>query len=79
MQLDILTARKAVNVARLSGISVKRFEDRSSECKELASGTRLEELMEVSELSARLKCLKNRHFDALLKFFRSVLLFLDGY
>jgi len=64
MQFERLRARNAVSVARESGTSVNRFEERSSECKTFASGARLAAAMEVSELSDRLRCLRNLHFDA---------------
>jgi hypothetical protein len=62
MQLDRLSARKHDNVARLSGISVNRFAERSRDCKVFARGTRLDAEMLVSALSAKLKCLRNLHF-----------------
>jgi hypothetical protein len=61
MQFERLSARKQDNVERLSGISVKRFADRSSDCRVLAKGARLDGEMLVRALSAKLKCLKNRH------------------
>jgi hypothetical protein len=64
MQWDRFRARKAVRVARLSGICVNRLEDRSIEWSVLASGERLLAGMAVNELSAKLKCFKNRHFEA---------------
>ena len=51
-------------LARQSGTSLKRFDDRSSECTEFPSGARLEALIDVRALSARLKCFKNLHFEA---------------
>src|SRR5438309_5893267 len=41
MQFDRFNARSDVRVARLSGISVKRFADRSNDCNVLANGARL--------------------------------------
>lgn len=64
IQLERFKARKAVSVARQSGISVKRLEDKSSECRLFDSGARLDPVMEVRELSARLRCLKNLHLEA---------------
>jgi hypothetical protein len=50
--------------ARLSGISVRRFEERSSEFRELATGARLAAEIDVNALSGKPKWRKNRHFDA---------------
>lgn len=61
MQLERLRARRHVSEARLSGISLKRLADKSSDCSVFVSGARLFGDMLVSALSARLKCLKNRH------------------
>jgi hypothetical protein len=61
MQLDRFRARKQDNVDRLSGISVKRLADKSSDCRVFANGARLVDEMLVRALSARLKCLRNRH------------------
>jgi hypothetical protein len=61
MQLDRLSARRLVNDARLSGISVKRFVERSRDCKVLVSGARLDAVMCVRALSARLRCRRKRH------------------
>jgi hypothetical protein len=63
MQLDRFSALKAVKDARLSGTSVKRLEDMSKECSVFASGARLSKLRDVRELSARLRCRKNLHFE----------------
>jgi hypothetical protein len=49
--------------ARLSGISVKRFDDRSRELSVLATGARLAAEMEVKEFSGRPRCRRNRHFE----------------
>jgi hypothetical protein len=43
---------------------VKRLQDRSSELRVLASGTRLLAGIEVRELSVKLKCFRNRHLEA---------------
>lgn len=61
MQLERLRARKAVRDARESGICENKFEDRSRELRVLASGARPAAEIDVSELSARLRCLRNRH------------------
>jgi hypothetical protein len=61
IQLERFSARRQVKVAKLSGISVKRFADKSSDCNVLASGARLVAEMLVRALSAKLKCLKNLH------------------
>jgi hypothetical protein len=53
-----------VRVARLSGICVNRFEERSRELRVLARGFRLPIGIAVSELSARLRCLRKRHLEA---------------
>jgi len=63
MQFDKFSALRAVKDARLSGTSVKRLEDMSSECKVFARGARLSKLREVRELSARQRCLRNLHLD----------------
>ena len=63
MQLERFNARNATKFARPSGISVKRFDERSSECKVFANGARLLRGIEVRELSVRLKCLRNLHFN----------------
>ena len=64
MQDAKFRARKAVRFAKLSGIWVKRLEERSSECSVFESGERLEAGIEVKELSARLRCLRKRHLEA---------------
>ena len=64
MQLDKFRARRAVKDAKQSGTSVKRFDERSSACKVFASGDRLDAARSVRELSDRLRCLRNLHFDA---------------
>jgi hypothetical protein len=63
MQLDRFKALRDTSDAKLSGTSVKRFEDRSRECRVLATGARLVKLISVNALSARLRCLRNRHFE----------------
>jgi hypothetical protein len=63
MQFDKFRARSDVSDARLSGISVKRFADRSNDCKVLANGAKLEAEILVNALSARLRCLRNLHLD----------------
>jgi len=63
MQLERLRARSAVNEAKQSGICENKFDERSSECNVLASGVKLVIDIEVSPLSARLKCLRNLHFE----------------
>ena len=63
MQFDRLSARKAVREARQSGISLNKLEERSREWSVLANGAKLEAVIEVRPLSARLKCLRNLHFD----------------
>jgi len=63
MQWERFRALNDTSEARLSGISVKRLEDRSNDCKVLASGERLLAATEVSPLSARLRCRRNLHFD----------------
>lgn len=61
MQLERLRARKAVREARESGICENKFEDRSRELRVLASGVRPVAEIDVRELSARLRCFRNRH------------------
>jgi hypothetical protein len=51
-------------VAKLSGIWVKRLQDRSNEWSVLARGDRLVAGIDVSELSVRLRCFKKRHLEA---------------
>jgi hypothetical protein len=55
MQWERFRARRAVKVARLSGIWVKRLEDKSREYRVFERGARLVEGMDVIELSAKLK------------------------
>lgn len=64
MQLDKLSARRFVSEARLSGISVNRFKDRSRDKSVPDSGARLCAVIEVSPLSLKLRWRKKRHFDA---------------
>lgn len=64
IQLERFNARRQVRLARLSGISVKRLAERSSDCSVFVKGTRLVAGMVVKALSAKLKCLKNRHLVA---------------
>lgn len=64
MQLLRFRALKDVKILRASGISTIKLEDKSKESKLLERGARLEDVIEVRELSARLKCLRNLHFDA---------------
>jgi len=64
IQLERFKARKFVRDARLSGISLKRLLDRSSECKVFARGCRLLTVKYVSPLSVRLRCRRKRHFAA---------------
>lgn len=61
MQLERFSARRQDSVARLSGISVKRLAERSSDCKVLAKGARLVTEMFVRALSAKLRCRRKRH------------------
>src|SRR4051812_45917299 len=63
MELERVSAVKGVREERQSGICVKRFEDRSRECRVFANGARLLADMDVKLLSARLRCFKNLHFD----------------
>ena len=63
MQFERFRALSDVRVARQSGTCVKRFEERSRECKVSANGARLAAVMNVSELSGKPRCLKNRHFE----------------
>ena len=57
-----LSARRLVSMERLSGIETKRLCDRSSDVKDPESGTRAVIETLCSPLSARERCLKNRHF-----------------
>jgi hypothetical protein len=61
MQLDRFSARRQVRLARLSGISANRFAERSRDCSVFVKGVRLAAEILVRALSAKLKCLKNRH------------------
>lgn len=61
IQRERLRARRATNDAKLSGTSVKRFEDRSRDCRVLATGARLVAVIEVKELSGSPRCRRNRH------------------
>jgi hypothetical protein len=63
IQLERLRARNAVSDARQSGICEKRFADKSNEWRVLARGAKLSADIDVSELSARLRCLRKRHLD----------------
>lgn len=65
MQWDRFRDLRATSEARLSGTSVKRFQERSRECKVFATGARLATLTLVRELSVRLRCLRNRHLKGL--------------
>lgn len=62
MQFERLRARRHVKVARLSGISLKRLADKSSDWRVFVSGARLLGDMFVSALSAKLRCRRKRHF-----------------
>ena len=64
IQFERFNARNAVKVAKQSGISEKWLAERSNEWSESARGARPDDDKAVRELSARLKCLKNLHFDA---------------
>lgn len=64
IQFDRFKALKALKVAKQSGISEKWFAERSNEWSESARGARPADDKDVSELSARLKCLKVLHFAA---------------
>ena len=61
MQWERLRARSAVRDARESGICENKFADRSREFRVFASGVRPVADIDVSELSAKLRCLRNRH------------------
>jgi hypothetical protein len=63
MQFERLSARSAVSDAKQSGIWENKFDDRSRECRVLASGAKLDADIDVSALSARLRCLRNLHFE----------------
>lgn len=64
MQLERLRARRQVRLARLSGISANRLADRSSDCSVFVRGARLATGIVVKALSAKLRCLRNRHLVA---------------
>jgi hypothetical protein len=64
MQCDRFRARKAVSVATQSGTWVKRLDERSNELRVFAKGAKLVAGIVVKELSAKLKCFRNRHFVA---------------
>ena len=63
IQFERFNALSAVSDAKQSGICESRFEDKSKECRVLARGNKLSADIDVSELSARLRCLRKRHFD----------------
>lgn len=63
MQCERFNARKATKDAKLSGTSVKRFDDRSKDCNVFATGARLAVVIAVKELSGRPRCRRNRHLD----------------
>ena len=63
MQCERFKARKATKDAKLSGTSVKRFDDRSRDCSVFATGARLAVVIAVKELSGRPRCRRNRHLD----------------
>jgi hypothetical protein len=63
MHWDRLTARRLKSVARQSGISVKRLDDKSRIWSVFANGAKLVMGMVVRSFSARLRCRRNRHFD----------------
>lgn len=63
MQFERFSALREVRLAKESGISVNRFEERSSDWRVLANGERLVAVKVVRELSAMLKCRKNLHLD----------------
>ena len=63
MQLDKSSDLSAVRQARLSGTSVKRLEDKSKDRNVAVTGRRLSALIVVKALSARLRYLRNLHFD----------------
>ena len=65
MQLDRSREVSLVNNARLSGISVNRFEARFSDLKEGARGMILLAETEVRELSAKERYLSLCHFEGL--------------
>ena len=61
MQLERFSARSATKVGKLSGISANRFEDKSSECKVLATGMKQSDDKIVKELSANPRWRRKRH------------------
>jgi hypothetical protein len=63
IQCDRFRARNATRDAKLSGTSVKRFDEISRECRVFATGARLVVLTVVRELSGSPRCRRNRHFD----------------
>jgi hypothetical protein len=63
IQLERFRALSAVKEARQSGICWKRFEDRSREWRVLANGAKLASDIDVRPLSARLRYLRNLHFE----------------
>ncbi len=64
MQFERSREVNLVKIDRLSGISVKRFDERLRDRSVLANGRRLLVEIEVNELSARLKYFKNLHLLA---------------
>jgi hypothetical protein len=63
MQFERFRALSDVRAARQSGTCVKRFDERSSECRVSTRGARLAAVMNVSELSGKPRCFKNLHFE----------------
>jgi hypothetical protein len=63
MQCERLRARRAVRVERLSGIWLKRFDDKSREKRVLDRGARLDAGIDVMGLSAKLRCRRKRHLE----------------
>lgn len=63
MQFERFRARKATKDAKLSGTSVKRFDERSKECNVFATEARLAVVIVVKELSGSPRCRRNRHLD----------------
>ena len=64
MQFERSREVSLVKIDKLSGISVKRFEERLRDRSVLANGTKLLAEIEVKELSARLKYFRNLHLLA---------------
>ena len=62
MQFDRSSEVSLVREARLSGISVKRLEDRLNDLRLVANGVRLSVGRDVSELSANDRYLSRCHF-----------------